>query len=144
MHGDYSPKNVLVRGDQLVLLDHEAANFGEPTFDVGFGLTHFLSKALHLPEHRERLRAGAHEFWRAYRRGLPVIPELTDVSERAVRHTLGCLLARVAGKSLLEYLTPQERDTQRAIVVRCMEKIPTSVEDLIDEFIMLALECERG
>jgi len=139
VHGDYSPKNVLVRGDQLVLLDHEAANFGEPAFDAGFALTHFLSKALHLSENRERLRAGAHEFWRAYHRGLPAIPELMDVSERTVRHTLGCLLARVAGKSLLEYLTPQERDTQRAIVVRCMEKIPACVEDLIDEFIMLAL-----
>jgi hypothetical protein len=50
----------------------------------------------------------------------------------------------VAGKSLLEYLTPQERDTQRAIVVRCMEEIPASVEDLIEDFIALALERERG
>src|ERR1700676_1519316 len=98
VHGDYSPKNVLVSDDQLVLLDHEAANFGEPAFDVGFGLTHFLSKALHLSESRERLRAGAHEFWQTYHRGLPAIPEFTDISERTVRHTLGCLLARVAGK----------------------------------------------
>lgn len=97
VHGDYSPKNVLVCGNELVLLDHEAANFGEPTFDVGFGLTHFLSKALHLPGSRKRLRAGAHEFWRTYHRGLPAMPEFADVSERAVRHTLGCLLARVAG-----------------------------------------------
>jgi 5-methylthioribose kinase len=134
VHGDYSPKNVLVRGDRLVLLDHEAANFGEPTFDVGFALTHFLSKALHLREHRERLRAGAHEFWRAYRRGLPAIPELADVSERAVRHTLGCLMGRVAGKSLLEYMSASERDTQRAIILRCMEKLPAGVEDLIDQF----------
>jgi hypothetical protein len=50
----------------------------------------------------------------------------------------------VTGKSLLEYLTPQERDTQRAIVVRFMEEIPDSVEDLIDQFITLALERERG
>jgi 5-methylthioribose kinase len=134
VHGDYSPKNVLVRGDRLVLLDHEAANFGEPTFDVGFALTHFLSKALHLREHRELLRAGAHEFWRAYRRGLPAIPELADVSERAVRHTLGCLMGRVAGKSLLEYMSPNERDTQRAIVLRCIEKLPAGIEDLIDQF----------
>ena len=134
VHGDYSPKNVLVRGDHLVLLDHEAANFGEPAFDTGFALTHFLSKALHLPEHRERLQAGAHEFWHAYHTGLPAIPELSDVSERAVQHTLGCLLARVAGKSLLEYLTPEERNRQRTIVLRLMEDIPASVEELIDQF----------
>ena len=135
VHGDYSPKNVLVRGHQLILLDHEVANFGEPTFDVGFGLTHFLSKALHLARARERLRAGAHQFWRAYRHDLPALPEFSDVSERAVRHTLGCLLARVSGKSLLEYMTPQERDKQRAIVLGCMEDIPSSIEELIDRFI---------
>jgi hypothetical protein len=28
-----------------------------------------------------------------------------EIEPRAVRHTLGCLLARVAGKSPLEYLT---------------------------------------
>jgi 5-methylthioribose kinase len=144
VHGDYSPKNVLVRGDQLVLLDHEAANFGQPAFDAGFALTHFLSKALHLPESRERLRMGAHEFWRAYCRCLPAIPEFTDVSERVVRHTLGCLLARVAGKSLLEYLTQQERDRQRVITLRCIENVQANVENLIDEFIVLALERERG
>ena len=138
VHGDYSPKNVLVRGDQLILLDHEAANFGEPAFDVGFALTHFLSKAMHLPENRERLRMGAHEFWRAYHRGLPGFPEFIDISERSVRHTLGCLLARVAGKSLLEYLTPREGDTQRAIVLCFMQEIPVCVEDLIDRFITLA------
>lgn len=45
---------------------------------------------------------------------------------------------------MLEYLTAQERETQRAIVIRCMEKIPARVEDLIEEFIMLAPEREGG
>src|SRR5262249_52446091 len=49
VHGDYSPKNVLIRDGQLVLLDFEVIHWGDPAFDVGFGLTHLLSKAHHRP-----------------------------------------------------------------------------------------------
>jgi aminoglycoside phosphotransferase (APT) family kinase protein len=48
VHGDYSPKNVLVRDGRLVLLDHEVIHWGDPMFDLGFALTHLLSKAHHL------------------------------------------------------------------------------------------------
>jgi len=39
VHGDFSPKNVLIYQDKLVLLDHEVIHFGDPAFDVGFSLT---------------------------------------------------------------------------------------------------------
>jgi len=135
VHGDFSPKNVLVHGERLVLLDHEAAHFGDPTFDVGFGLTHLLSKALHLTEHRQRMRRGAHRFWQAYQGGVPANREFSDVSARSVRQTLGCSLARVAGKSLLEYLTPLQREAQREIVLNLIDQPPDRIEDLIEAFI---------
>jgi len=135
VHGDYSPKNILVCGKRLILLDHEAANFGDPTFDVGFGMTHFLSKALHIRTHRESIRDSAHSFWRTYEQGLPAAPEFSDVSERCVRQTLGCSLARVAGKSLLEYLTPEERAQQRRIVLGLIARPPATMHDLIDDFV---------
>jgi aminoglycoside phosphotransferase (APT) family kinase protein len=47
VHGDYSPKNVLVRQNRLILLDFEVIHYGDPAFDVGFALAHFLSKAHH-------------------------------------------------------------------------------------------------
>ena len=135
VHGDYSPKNILLHCERMVLLDHEAANFGDPTFDVGFGLTHLLSKALHLSGHRERLRRGAHQFWEAYHRGLPATREFSDVSQRSVRQTLACCLARVAGRSLLEYLTPDERIRQRKVVLDLIASPPLRVEDLVDAFV---------
>jgi len=52
-----------------------------------------------------------------------------------VRHTLGCLLARVAGKSTLDYLTPEEVTRQRDIVLALMGKPPTIVPELIIEFV---------
>ena len=135
VHGDFSPKNILVHGERLVLLDHEAAHFGDPTFDVGFGLTHLLSKALHLSEHRALMQRGAHRFWEAYQDGLPAAKEFIDVSERSVRQTLGCSLARVAGRSLLEYLTPLQRKVQREIVLSLIDKPPGRIEVLVDAFI---------
>jgi 5-methylthioribose kinase len=54
---------------------------------------------------------------------------------RAVRHTLGCLLARVAGKSPLEYLTPEELARQGQVVLRILSRAPICGSDLIAEFI---------
>src|SRR5205823_5639992 len=66
VHGDYSPKNVLVFQDALVLVDHEVIHFGDPAFDVGFSLTHLLSKAHHLPERRAAFASAALEYWASY------------------------------------------------------------------------------
>jgi len=126
VHGDYSPKNVLVRNGKIVLLDHEVIHFGDSAFDVGFAVTHFLSKAHHLPEFRSEFLAAAHRFIA----GLPV-----DVTgPRGARHTLGCMLARVAGRSPLEYFNDFERDRQRQIIVDLMSAPPMCVMELIDEF----------
>ena len=53
VHGDYSPKNILIHENRLVLLDHEVMHFGDPAFDVGFSLTHLLSKAHHCRDRRD-------------------------------------------------------------------------------------------
>lgn len=124
VHGDYSPKNVLVHHGRLILLDHEVIHYGDPAFDLGFGLTHLLSKAHHLPEHRAAFAAAARDFWRAYLAALGDPPWLAELDARAVRHTLACLLARVAGRSPLEYLDARERDRQREAVVVLMSAPP--------------------
>jgi aminoglycoside phosphotransferase (APT) family kinase protein len=147
VHGDYSPKNVLVTkreassekreesGEQLVLLDHEVIHFGDPAFDLGFSLTHFLAKGHHLRAHRLAFAEAARTYWRAYRAVLGAVRWEGDLEEFAVRHTLGCLLARVAGRSPLEYLTAGERDWQRAAVAAMMADVPGSVDELIEAFL---------
>lgn len=135
VHGDYSPKNVLVTNeDRLVLLDHEVIHWGDPAFDVGFALTHLLSKAHHLPAQREEFASAVDTFWDAY---WPAGGAHWSgaVKHRAVRHTLGCLLARVAGRSPLEYLTDEERERQIAAVVALMARPPQSVKELATRFL---------
>ncbi|MBK8028385.1 MAG: phosphotransferase [Chloroflexi bacterium] len=135
VHGDFSPKNILVYQDRLILLDHEVIHVGEPAFDVGFSLTHLLSKAHHLPEHRATFAEAARLYWRTYVETLGPVDWLEGYEDRCVEHTLACLLARVAGRSPLEYMNAAERAHQRAIVVDLIGNRPASMPGLIDAYI---------
>jgi aminoglycoside phosphotransferase (APT) family kinase protein len=135
VHGDFSPKNVLIHEGQMVLLDHEVAHYGDPAFDIGFAMAHFLSKAHHLPERREQFCDGAVEFWVRYsmdRRQRTIA--YPTFESRCVRHSLACLLARVRGRSPLEYLTTAERDRQAEIVLHIMRNPPSEIPSMIATF----------
>jgi len=135
VHGDFSPKNTLIYRGRLILLDHEVVHFGDPAFDVGFALTHFLSKAHHLPNKRLPLADAALLFWHVYQRETAGQSWSEHQRVRVVRHTLACLLARVAGKSPLEYLTLDEKSRQKDIVLGLMANPPSEVADLIRKFL---------
>ena len=136
VHGDYSPKNVLICGGKLIILDFEVIHFGDPAFDIGFSMTHFLSKAHFLQANRQSFIEMAAEYWRAYGTELDA-----DLAERmqasAVAHTLACLLARASGRSPLEYFDDDLRRRQKAIVLELMRRDIGAIPDLIDAF----LEC---
>ena len=134
VHGDFSPKNTLVYRDKLILLDYEVVHFGDPAFDLGFAMTHFLSKAHHLPAERARLATAALQFWRVYRGETQSLDWAKELEPRSVRHVLACLLARVAGKSPLEYLTAQELVRQREVALMLIARPPTTIDNLIAEF----------
>ena len=105
VHGDYSPKNLLTGPQRLIVLDAECAWFGDPAFDTAFVLTHLHLKAL-LHPHATAL---APAFWSAYTTACG-----HDLEQRTVRLLLCLLLARVHGKSPVEYLT----DAQRGYITR--------------------------
>ena len=116
VHGDYSPKNILIHDGRLVLLDHEVIHFGDPAFDIGFSMAHLLSKAHHVQDARPAFAAAAEHYWNIYTQSGGLAAE-----GPSVRHTLGCLLARVAGRSPLEYLNADERRRQQTAVVSLIE-----------------------
>lgn len=122
VHGDYSPKNMLIHSGELVLLDHEVIHWGDPSFDGGFFLAHLLSKAHHLIDRRERFLAAAQLWVKSYLLAVRHEPWSAGIESRIVRQTLGCLLARVRGRSQLEYLSPAERDRQAAAVLSLLRE----------------------
>jgi len=133
VHGDYSPKNILIHQGQLILLDYEVAHFGDGTFDIGFLLTHLLSKANHLPRYRSPLIRGAKDFWENYMEKVQ-IGWTAEKEERAVAHTIACLLARVHGRSPLEYLSQSQKKSQTQLALSFIQQRPTSIFNLIERF----------
>lgn len=112
IHGDVSPKNILFRGTQPIFLDAECATMGDASFDIAFCLNHLILKALHLPASRKGLLAAVGRLWGAY------VPHLDreepDALEARVSALIPALmLARVDGKSPVEYLSEAERQLVR-------------------------------
>ena len=134
VHGDFSPKNILVHQGRLVLIDHEVIHWGDPAFDLGFSFTHLLSKAHHRPAQRRDFLEAARWYWQSYRMHGGELARGADLEARAVRHTLACLLARVDGRSPLEYLTEEERHRQRQIVLGILPAPPARLADLFEVF----------
>lgn len=118
VHGDFSPKNLLVWPGHVMLIDFEVGHYGDPAFDLGFFLTHLVLKGVRSGRWRTEFRPLAHAFWIAYRDQLaPVVStsELDDLEHRLLANLAGCLLARVDGKSRVDYLTPHQQDRVRRL-----------------------------
>jgi hypothetical protein len=54
------------------------------------------------------------------------------IEPMSVRHTLGCMIARVAGRSPLEYLDDSERVAQKGAVLAAMARHDWTMPALID------------
>ncbi|WP_167132175.1 phosphotransferase family protein [Paramicrobacterium chengjingii] len=125
IHGDLSPKNILVGPDSPVVLDAECATWSDPAFDVAFCLTHLVLKSVHLTGHADKFREAADVLRREYLSTVNWEPA-EEVDRRIGRILPGLLLARVVGASPVEYLDTQEQFTIRTLAVdalRCEQSM---------------------
>ncbi len=116
VHGDVSPKNILVGPGGPVFLDAECAWYGDPAFDVAFCLNHLLLKCLWVP----RARAGFLDCFDALSRAYFQGVSFEKIEARVAALLPALLLARVDGKSPVEYLTGDDklfvRETARRLL----------------------------
>jgi 5-methylthioribose kinase len=134
VHGDVSPKNILIGPAAPVFIDAECAWFGDPAFDLCFCLNHLLLKCLMVP-------TSTGEFLNAFRfTSRAYLTEMQwedpqEFQERAASLLPALLLARVDGKSPVEYVTTdQQRNLIRQISSELLEKSPKQLSHIADSW----------
>ena len=138
VHADFSPKNVLIAGERIVLVDFETGHYGDPAFDLGFFLSHLLLKTVLHAARFDEYAALTTAFWQTYSEGLqpPAVADAAsvggcgalafapaEIARRTIGHLAGCMWARVDGTSKVDYL----HESQTAVVrefCRCLLTAP--------------------
>ncbi|MET1414768.1 aminoglycoside phosphotransferase family protein [Roseibium sp. HPY-6] len=134
VHGDVSPKNTLFRVEKPIILDAECATMGAPEFDVAFCLNHLVLKAQHVASLRADLATHAHVFWSAYAEKVSWEPA-AELEARVCRLLPALMLARVDGKSPVEYLDEESRGVIRDVSMRLLMVPKTTIAGIVDELL---------
>ena len=123
VHGDISPKNILAGPHGAVFLDAECAWWGDPAFDIAFCLNHLLLKCLWVPFTAAGFLACFDAFSRRYL-SLVDWEAASALEARAARLLPGLFLARVDGKSPVEYITHEADKDRVRHVARALLRHP--------------------
>ncbi len=133
IHGDFSPKNILTTPERMVLVDCEVAFYGDPAFDVAFLLTHLLLKGLLHVRACDGLHRLTKIFMATYQHQRS--REKYDLLHpRLGKLLMMLMLARVDGKSPVEYLNPDQQAIVRAFTVRQLVEDHYSLEERINHW----------
>ena len=111
---DYSPKNILISGSRITVVDFETGHYGDPAFDLGFFLSHLLLKTVLHADRFAEYAGLTTRFWSTYLAelpaqapGQPLSPE--NLLSRTLPHLAGCMGARIDATSPVDYLPDAPR-----------------------------------
>ena len=138
MQGDISPKNILCGPEGPVFLDAETACFGDPAFDLAFCLNHFLLKAVWHPQWTAQYALSFAAMKTAYLAGV-TWEKAHEIDRRTARLLPMLFLARVDGKSPVEYLTDEaDKSFVRAAAIQMIVEPPFNLDVLAEAYFPLA------
>lgn len=133
VHGDFSPKNMMISQEKVVLLDHEVAHFGDSAFDLAFLINHLLLKKLYHYKKIDNIPELAAIVWNRYCTKSQF--EKPDEFDKCTAKLLLLLmLARVDGKSPVEYLNESQREFVRYFIYKLVKKVNLRIEEVISEW----------
>ena len=103
VHGDFSPKNILVDKNKIIYLDAECCNFGDPVFDLVFFTNHLLIKSIYFKDKSQEFIKLYVSFYKEYLSNLST-KNFNSYIDRIIKMTPIMLLSRIDGKSPVEYI----------------------------------------
>ena len=132
VHGDFSPKNILTDGtSRVVILDWEVIHYGNPVFDLGFMCTHLTLKAIHLgKEDPQKWLNLINVFYDRYN---STVDYLTIDDDEFFKVLGALLVARVDGKSPVEYLSMPEKDFVRSFGLHVLSTRFESIDEYFSQ-----------
>ncbi len=131
VHGDFSPKNILIGKNKILYIDAECSNFGDPVFDLVFFSNHLLIKSIFFKENSEKFAKSYMIFYKEY------LKELSKKSynaylNRIIKMTPIMLLARIDGKSPVEYIkTNKLKNIIRKNAFKLLSRKIENLKDII-------------
>jgi 5-methylthioribose kinase len=131
VHGDFSPKNIMVAtNDDIYILDFEVTHVGNPVFDLAFLIAHLLCKFFRTDDrlHAKLLANTAISFMKEYQ-------TLRRISPSVTRHAALIALARVEGKSPVNYLST---DAQQKLQVFTKDLLASSENLSVSELFKMS------
>jgi len=130
VHGDVSPKNILLGAHGPVLLDAECATWSDPAFDLAFCLNHLLLKCLWTPSSSSDFLNSFDVLAQTYLQTVDW-EHPQELEARAARLLPGLLLARVDGKSPVEYITlDKQKNMVRRIASASLLNPPSQLQHI--------------
>jgi 5-methylthioribose kinase len=130
VHGDVSPKNILVGAQGPAFIDAECAWFGDPAFDLAFCLNHLLLKCLWVPAAASSLLTAFDALATTYLGAVDWEP-VDQIERRTAELLPGLFLARIDGKSPVEYLTAErDKDAVRRVARSLLADPPRQLAEI--------------
>ena len=136
VHGDFSPKNILIGNKKIIYLDAECCNYGDPVFDLVFFSNHLLIKSIYFKKQKKEFLKAFKLFYGQYFKNIS-IREYRKYLLRIINMTPIMLLARIDGKSPVEYISSEK--IKNKIRKKSFKIINTKIND-IDDMIQIINE----
>ena len=131
VHGDFSPKNILIFNKNIKYIDAETCNFGDPAFDVVYFCNHLLLKSIHIPDKKNKFIQSYENFFKTYLKSIK-LSQRKNFIDRCIAMVPIMLLARIDGKSPVEYIIKKNiKNKIRLLSFNLINDPPKSLEYLI-------------
>jgi len=132
VHGDYSPKNIVLDGRKVFVTDYEVAHYGHPAFDVAFLANHLVLKAIHMRDFGGAFLAMLRQTLKLYFDQVEFMDK-KELETSFVKLLPLLMIARVDGKSPVEYIVDEDvKEFVRTVAYDLINNSIITQKDLLD------------